>query len=255
MKTAGSMTGGRASVEVAPPIIEPERRPVTVAPRVLKHRLIAADVLVVGLAISTGLRVAVAGAAGRSPRGPALAPRAGLHHVPGLDPVVLDAQALPSACGRAPDRGAAADRLRRPHRHRSGGRRLLRLPVQGAVAVLDPVDPGVRRHADGHRAHDRAEDVQQVATRRADGPAGADRRHRRRCRRPAARRPAHAAPRVSGRRLRRRRRHRDPWRMRGARADRAHRRRLGGHRRHRRADLPLIGGVGGRQPPDARPHG
>ena len=170
-----------------------------------------------------GVRVAVARAAGRSPRGPALAPRAGLHHVPGLDRLVLVAQALPSACGRAPDRGAAADRLRRPHRHRSGGRRLVRLPVQGAVAVLDPVDPGVRRHVDGDRAHHRAEDVQQVAARRADGPAGADRGHRRRCRRPAARRPAHPAPRVSGGRLRRRRRHRDPRRMRGARADRAHR--------------------------------
>jgi len=52
LKTAGSMTGGRASVGVAPPIIEPEKRPVTIAPKVLKQRLIAADVLVVALAIS-----------------------------------------------------------------------------------------------------------------------------------------------------------------------------------------------------------
>ena len=51
MKTAGSMTGGRASVEVAPPTIEPEKRPVTRRARVLKQRLVVADVLVVALAI------------------------------------------------------------------------------------------------------------------------------------------------------------------------------------------------------------
>src|SRR4051812_48538501 len=46
------MMGGRASVEVAPPIIEPDKRPVTIAPRLLKQRLVVADVFVVALAIS-----------------------------------------------------------------------------------------------------------------------------------------------------------------------------------------------------------
>jgi exopolysaccharide biosynthesis polyprenyl glycosylphosphotransferase len=51
LKTAGSMTGGRASVEVVPPITEPEHRPSTLAPSTLRHRLIAADVAVVAVAI------------------------------------------------------------------------------------------------------------------------------------------------------------------------------------------------------------
>jgi exopolysaccharide biosynthesis polyprenyl glycosylphosphotransferase len=46
------MTGGRASVEVAPSTIEPVKGPVTVAPSLLKQRLIAADALVVVLAIA-----------------------------------------------------------------------------------------------------------------------------------------------------------------------------------------------------------
>jgi exopolysaccharide biosynthesis polyprenyl glycosylphosphotransferase len=51
LKTAGSMTGGRASVEVVPPITEPKARPSTFAPSVLKQRLIAADIAVVAISI------------------------------------------------------------------------------------------------------------------------------------------------------------------------------------------------------------
>ncbi len=52
MKTVGSMTGGRASVDVVVPSInEPVERPTRVAPLLLKQRLIAADMLAVGLAI------------------------------------------------------------------------------------------------------------------------------------------------------------------------------------------------------------
>jgi exopolysaccharide biosynthesis polyprenyl glycosylphosphotransferase len=46
------MTGGRASVEIAPPIIEPEKAPVSVAPSLLRQRLIAADGLVVVLSFA-----------------------------------------------------------------------------------------------------------------------------------------------------------------------------------------------------------
>ena len=51
LKTAGSMADGRASVDVGAPIIEPERVVASVAPAALKQRLIAADVLVVGVAV------------------------------------------------------------------------------------------------------------------------------------------------------------------------------------------------------------
>lgn len=52
MKTADSMTGGRASLERAPAIIEPEHNERTDALLTLKQRLVIADVLVVGLAIA-----------------------------------------------------------------------------------------------------------------------------------------------------------------------------------------------------------
>jgi exopolysaccharide biosynthesis polyprenyl glycosylphosphotransferase len=51
------MTGGRASVELAPPDIEPKRAPSTVAPKLLRQRLVAADVAVVALAIGASFVV------------------------------------------------------------------------------------------------------------------------------------------------------------------------------------------------------
>src|SRR6187401_3179578 len=51
LKAAGSMTGGRATTDTSPSTTEPVDIRPTVAPSTLKYRLIAADALVVAVAV------------------------------------------------------------------------------------------------------------------------------------------------------------------------------------------------------------
>jgi len=195
-----------------------------------------------------GLRVAVVHAGRSRARCPAAAPDAGLRHVPRMDDLVLVEQAVPGEGRRTPDGGDPPDhqRLARQRRCDPGGR--LRRSVQGPVTAVDPVRARVRAAADGDRADDRPAHLRQDAPCRRHLPAGRHRRHRCRRRRPAPRRPALARSRLPRRRVRRRRRHRDARRRHRPRRHRRDRSGARRHRRDRRADLAVVGRVGGRQP-------
>ena len=256
LRTAGSMTGGRAAADVGSPTTEPvDVRPVrrasgAQAPADRRRRRSSS-----ALAIVAGLRLAVAGALR-----PISSACSGTHLVLATltFPVWIVSFSLNKLYqARAVER--PTEELRR-----IVNASLVAIGVIVAVSfalqfkalsrLWVVLAAGLRHRRDGRRAHGRPADVHQDAPRRSDLPAGADHRHRRRRRRPAARRPARAAPRLPGRRLRRRRRHRRPRRLHACSAHRPDRGDPRGDRRHRRADLAVVGRVGGRQPPDPRPH-